>query len=54
MRKTPTRLALRRETLRALSSINLAHIVGGQGDDAPLAGGITHEKVCSAAVALKP
>jgi hypothetical protein len=54
MRKTPTKLALRREILRALSTINLARVVGGQGDGAPLAGDVTHEKVCNAAVALKP
>jgi hypothetical protein len=51
MRKTPTKLALRRETLRALSTINLARVVGGQGDGAPLAGDVTHEKVCNAAAA---
>jgi hypothetical protein len=51
MRKTPTKLALRSETLRALSTINLARVVGGQGDSAPLAGDLTHEKVCTAALA---
>jgi hypothetical protein len=50
MRKTPTKLALRSETLRALSTINLARVVGGQGDGAPLAGGLTHENVCPAAL----
>ena len=54
MRKTPPKLALHKETLRALSTINLARVVGGQGDGAPLAGDVTHEKVCNAAVALKP
>lgn len=54
MRKTPTKLALRRETLRALSTINLARVVGGQGDGAPLVGDLTHEKVCTDAMALKP
>jgi hypothetical protein len=67
MRKTPTKVALRKETLRALSTINLAR-VGGQGDGAPLAGDVTHENgcpaamagdlthenVCTAAMALKP
>lgn len=53
MRKTPTKLALRSESLRALSTINLARVVGGQGDGAPLAGDLTHEKVCTAVMALK-
>ena len=51
MRKTPTKLALRSETLRALSTINLARVGGGQGDGAPLAGDVTHDKVCNAAAA---
>jgi 4'-phosphopantetheinyl transferase EntD len=50
MRKTPTKLALRKEALRALSTINLAR-VGGHGDGAPLAGDLTHETVCPAALA---
>jgi hypothetical protein len=54
MRKTSTRLALRKEALRALSTINLTRVVGGQGDGAPLAGDVTHENVCTAAIALKP
>ena len=54
MRKTPTKLALRRETLRALSTINLARVVGGQGDGTPLAGDLTHENGCPTAMALKP
>jgi hypothetical protein len=45
MRKTPTKLALRRETIRALSIINLARVVGGQGDGAPLG---TFRKECPA------
>jgi hypothetical protein len=53
MRKTPTKLALRKEALRTLSTINLARVVGGQGDGAPLAGGLTHENGCPAVVALK-
>lgn len=53
MRKIPTKLALRSETLRALSTLNLARVVGGQGDGAPLAGDLTHEKVCTAVMALK-
>ena len=51
MRKTPTRLTLRKEALRALSTITLVRVVGGQGDGAPLAGGLTHENVCPAAMA---
>jgi hypothetical protein len=51
MRKTPTKLALRSETLRALSTIHLARVVGGQGDGTPLAGDLTHEKVCGPAMA---
>jgi hypothetical protein len=53
MQKIPTKLALRSETLRALSTINLARVVGGQGDGAPLAGDVTHENGCPAAMALK-
>jgi hypothetical protein len=51
MRKTPTKLALRKEVLRALSTLSLARVVGGQGDGAPLAGDLTHENVCPAALA---
>src|SRR5262249_44446748 len=51
MRKTPPKLALHKETLRALSTINLARVVGGQGDGTPLAGDATHDKACP--VALK-
>jgi hypothetical protein len=51
MRKTTAKLALRKEALRALSTITLARIVGGQADGAPLAGDLTHEKVCNAAAA---
>lgn len=54
MRKTPTKLALRKEAIRALSTINVTRVVGGQGDGAPLAGDVTHENVCPAAMALKP
>jgi hypothetical protein len=51
MRKTTAKLALRSETLRELSTIHLARVVGEQGDSAPLAGGLTHENVCPAAMA---
>jgi hypothetical protein len=53
MRKTPPKLALHKETLRALSTINLARVVGGQGDGTPLAGDATFDKACPVAVALK-
>ena len=53
MRKIPTKLALTRETLRALSTIHLVRVIGGQGDGAPLAGDLTHENGCPAAMALK-
>jgi hypothetical protein len=53
MRKTPPKLALRKETLRTLSNLHLARVGGGQGDNAPLAGDLTHEKECLAALALK-
>ena len=51
MRKTPTKLTLRKEAVRTLSTIPLVRVVGGQADGAPLAGGLTHEKVCNAAAA---
>jgi hypothetical protein len=51
MRKTPSKLALRKETLRALSHMNLVRVVGGQGPDAALLGDLTNEKVCPAAPA---
>src|SRR4029077_18368765 len=53
MRKTPTKLTLRKEALRTLSTINLAHVVGGEGDGAPFAGALTHENGCPAVMALK-
>lgn len=53
MRKTPTKLTLRKETLRTLSTITLLRVVGGQGDGVPLAGDVTHENGCPAAMALK-
>jgi hypothetical protein len=53
MRKTPPKLALRKETLRALSDLDLTRIVGGQGETAPLAGDITFDKECPSGLALK-
>ena len=48
MKKSRPKLALRKETLRALSSMNLAHAVGGQDTDTALAGDATHAKDCPA------
>jgi hypothetical protein len=53
MRKTHAKLALRKETLRALSDIDLVHVVRVQGGDALLAGDITHENGCPLVRALK-
>jgi hypothetical protein len=55
MKKSRPKLALRKETLRALSSLNLAHAVGGQETDAELAADITVGKVCpAAAIVIAP
>lgn len=53
MRKTPPKLALRKETLRTLSDLDLTRIVGGQGETAPLAGDLTRDKECPSGLALK-
>ena len=53
MRKTPPKLALRKETLRTLSNLDLTRAIGGQGETAALAGDITRDKDCPAALALK-
>jgi len=53
MRKTPPKLALRKETLRTLSDLDLTRVVGGQGEPAPLAGDLTHDKECPSGLALK-
>ena len=53
MRKTPPKLALRKETLRALSNLDLTRVVGGQGETAPLAGDLTRDKECPGSLALK-
>ena len=37
MRKQPRKLALRKETLRALSGVALAHVIGGDPDAGDLA-----------------
>jgi hypothetical protein len=53
MRKTAPKLALRKETLRTLSDLDLTRVVGGQGETAPLAGDLTHDKECPSGLALK-
>lgn len=53
MRKTPPKLALRKETLRTLSDLDLTRVVGGQGETAALAGDATHDKDCPTGLALK-
>jgi hypothetical protein len=53
MRKTPPKLALRKETLRALSNLDLPRVGGGQGETAPLAGDLTFDKDCPTGLALK-
>ncbi|TMQ05538.1 MAG: hypothetical protein E6J90_48725 [Deltaproteobacteria bacterium] len=52
MRKTTSKLALRKETIRALSTMNLARVVGGQDTDAALPGDSTHDKECPAPVVI--
>jgi hypothetical protein len=54
MRKTPPKLALRKETLRSLVDIELVRVVKVRGGDALLTGELTHENVCPLAKALKP
>jgi hypothetical protein len=53
MRKTPPKLALHKETLRALSNLDLTRVLGGQGETVPVAGDATFDKACPAALALK-
>jgi len=53
MRKTPPKLALRKDTLRALSNLDLTRVGGGEGENAPLAGDATFDKACPLAAALK-
>lgn len=52
MRKKSPKLVLRKETLRALTNLQLAHVAAGQETDA-LVGGLTHDNVCLAANAQK-
>jgi hypothetical protein len=51
MRKTPPKLALRKETVRALSDLQLAHVAAGQDTDAPLID-VTRGNVCAANAAV--
>jgi hypothetical protein len=53
MRKTPPKLELSKETLRALADIELVRVGKVQGGDAVLAGDVTHENSCPLAKALK-
>ena len=46
MTKSPHKLTLRKETLRALNTIDLTRVVGGASDTAQLAGGQTADPVC--------
>lgn len=50
MRKKPPKLALRKETLRALSDLQLAHVAAGQETDVLLID-VTHGNACPAAAA---
>jgi hypothetical protein len=51
MKKSPPKLVLRRETLRALAGVDLTRVVGGQDEDAAQTG----DRQCNApAVAPKP
>lgn len=47
MKKTPRKLVLHRETLRALDAVDLARAVGGSAAARPLAGTTdTHDAAC--------
>lgn len=49
MKKTRSKLALRKEVLRTLANMSLTHAVGGQETNAGLAGDTTAGKICPAA-----
>ncbi len=51
MRKTPRKLALCKETVRALSDLQLAHVAAGQDTDATLID-VTRGNVCPANAAV--
>lgn len=48
------KLALRKETLRALSNMTLVRVIGGQGDDAVVAGDATFGRTCPAQAVAPP
>jgi hypothetical protein len=48
MKKSRPKLVLCKETLRALSSIDLSHVIGAQDTDAARADDLTLDKVCPA------
>jgi hypothetical protein len=52
MKKARAKLALRKETLRALSNMDLAHATGGQDTDVVLAADATFDKACPAAAVI--
>ena len=54
MRKNQPKLALRKETLRALSHMTLARVIGGQGDDAVVANDATFGRTCPAPAVAPP
>jgi hypothetical protein len=54
MRKNQPKLALRKETLRALSKLTLARVIGGQGDDAVVAADATFGRTCPAPAVAPP
>lgn len=54
MRKTPPKLALRKEALRALSGMDLVRARGGQDAAADLLGGVTDANACALAAAHNP
>jgi hypothetical protein len=53
MKKSPHKLVLRKETLRALSSMELARAVGGNSDPVQVAAE-TGDKQCPAPAAVMP
>jgi hypothetical protein len=54
MRKTTPKLALRKETIRALSNLTLARVIGGNGDNAPVVGDATFGRTCPAQAVAPP
>jgi hypothetical protein len=49
MNRSRPKLALRKETLRALSNVGLVRVVGGKDAEVARLDDITADKVCSAA-----